>query len=783
MGGQSALTWFRTWRAAPRHRQEQSPYVGGNLPTSLVPMRRKAPARRVLVSGRPQQFRPMGMLLKRRTSRGAGEKGRGNPQRGAPTLESHLVSRGYDRFLRPSFGGPPVEVEMSMTISSIDQISEVNMDYTITVFLRQYWKDERLAFAGSNHSLSLDGRLAEKLWVPDTFIPNAKESFLHKQYIVTSRHILAFCGIHESTLYACNSPSAAWVPSSRVTIGSVLSLTTMDYPGLEPGQSLGRHGYKTEDIRFRWKAGNNSIYGVESLQLQQFKIGSYNVINGMATYESGDYSNVKFCFLLHRQAFYFIFQTYIPSILLVVLSWVSFWINAEAVPARVALGITTVLTMTTLIGGARATMPKISYIKAIDVYLITCFLFTFAALVEYAAVNFRSSVKKMKEAKRKMATDKKCKHKLRANVTALHCVDEMENNHDKRHTILDINMADDGTVGQNASMDGQRLRRNTSKKIGVTFANGVRQIVRSVSQLKTSRQCRVGLSQSLPAEEVISGYGCQRKIGREERPRIHTARHTGSCSSIAADHGSFVVTLKSDERDKTAAFIQSFLTLITQKPDLGKNALRDVHSRWFIGLDELSHLYLGENKIQTIPSNAFELLKGLEHLDLSNNDIVCLDRKAFLNMDNLRTVKLKESLLGHIATKPPFVFIAKTSEDHVNTSLTSQCLEAWKETGGIALDLKGGSSLRVLGVETSENKQSLLFNVPTEREVDDTTCLEESVRNKYNVHEYIYEHAQQNVEIRKHTINCNIDTPDTERNSESNRQINTIFFYTNQFII
>ncbi|KAI8481585.1 hypothetical protein Bbelb_406850 [Branchiostoma belcheri] len=41
----------------------------------------RAPARRVLVSGRPQQFRPMGMLLKRRTSRRAGEKGRGNPQR------------------------------------------------------------------------------------------------------------------------------------------------------------------------------------------------------------------------------------------------------------------------------------------------------------------------------------------------------------------------------------------------------------------------------------------------------------------------------------------------------------------------------------------------------------------------------------------------------------------------------------------------------------------------------------------------------------------------------
>ena len=32
------------------------------------------------------------------------------------------------------------------------------------------------------------------------------------------------------------------------------------------------------------------------------------------------------------------FQTYLPSILIVMLSWVSFWINHEATSARVALG-------------------------------------------------------------------------------------------------------------------------------------------------------------------------------------------------------------------------------------------------------------------------------------------------------------------------------------------------------------------------------------------------------------------------------------------------------------
>lgn len=38
--------------------------------------------------------------------------------------------------------------------------------------------------------------------------------------------------------------------------------------------------------------------------------------------------------------------------------------------------------------GIRASMPKISYVKAIDIYLVVCFVYVFASLVEYAAVNY-----------------------------------------------------------------------------------------------------------------------------------------------------------------------------------------------------------------------------------------------------------------------------------------------------------------------------------------------------------------------------------------------------------
>ncbi|RXM93080.1 Gamma-aminobutyric acid receptor subunit beta-4 [Acipenser ruthenus] len=77
-----------------------------------------------------------------------------------------------------------------------------------------------------------------------------------------------------------------------------------------------------------------------------------------------------------------------PSILITILSWVSFWINYDASAARVALGVTTVLTMTTINTHLRETLPKIPYVKAIDVYLMGCFVFVFLALLEYAFVNY-----------------------------------------------------------------------------------------------------------------------------------------------------------------------------------------------------------------------------------------------------------------------------------------------------------------------------------------------------------------------------------------------------------
>lgn len=71
-----------------------------------------------------------------------------------------------------------------------------------------------------------------------------------------------------------------------------------------------------------------------------YSIGYSNVLvfNCFAFKIAGQFPRLSLHFQLRRNRGVYIIQSYMPSILLVAMSWVSFWISQSAVPARVSLG-------------------------------------------------------------------------------------------------------------------------------------------------------------------------------------------------------------------------------------------------------------------------------------------------------------------------------------------------------------------------------------------------------------------------------------------------------------
>jgi gamma-aminobutyric acid receptor subunit beta len=157
-----------------------------------------------------------------------------------------------------------------------------------------------------------------------------------------------------------------------------------------------------EDIQYKWAGGLNSsaLDIAPNIELPQLKYTKYKLIERQFKLSTGLYSRLTLRLYFSRSLGYYITQIYVPSTLLVVLSWVSFWLDRTAAPARVSLGITTVLTMVTFIWSTNASLPKISYVKGIDVFLVFCFFMTFASVIEYAAVSYIHHKSESKKRKR-----------------------------------------------------------------------------------------------------------------------------------------------------------------------------------------------------------------------------------------------------------------------------------------------------------------------------------------------------------------------------------------------
>lgn len=107
---------------------------------------------------------------------------------------------------------------------------------------------------------------------------------------------------------------------------------------------------------------------------------------------TGEFSVLQVSFNLQRHTGYFLIQVYVPCVLIVVLSWVSFWIHREATSDRVGLGITTVLTLSTISLDSRTDLPKVRYATALDWFLLMSFFYCIATLLEFAGVHYFTKV-------------------------------------------------------------------------------------------------------------------------------------------------------------------------------------------------------------------------------------------------------------------------------------------------------------------------------------------------------------------------------------------------------
>ncbi|XP_051803027.1 gamma-aminobutyric acid receptor subunit alpha-2 isoform X2 [Acanthochromis polyacanthus] len=234
---------------------------------------------------------------------------------------------GYDNRLRPGLGDRVTQVKTDIYVTSFGPVSDTDMEYTVDVFFRQSWKDERLKFHGPMNILPLNNLMASKIWTPDTFFHNGKKSVAHN---MTMPNKLLRIMEDGTLLY-----------TMRLTVQAECPMHLEDFPMDSHSCPLkfGSYAYTKTEVTYIWtrNASQSVDVAADGSRLNQYDLLGQSV--GKETIKS-------------------------------------------------STGVTTVLTMTTLSISARNSLPKVAYATAMDWFIAVCYAFVFSALIEFATVNY-----------------------------------------------------------------------------------------------------------------------------------------------------------------------------------------------------------------------------------------------------------------------------------------------------------------------------------------------------------------------------------------------------------
>ncbi|CAB3411241.1 unnamed protein product [Caenorhabditis bovis] len=304
-------------------------------------------------------------------------------------IDSYGETRDFLQFLRriqydhrqvpENDKGEATFVEVSVVISNIRAVSEVTMDYALEMFYRESWRDPRLQYDRhlfkNKTELALHESYTSFLWFPDTFVPNAIASKNPQRNSISHRSLLRL------------DETGKLLYSRRISLVCECTMDLTLFPFDKQLCKLGfeSYGYTADHVVYKWSQGARTALELKKIRLPDFTIQEAYVTSQMETYATGNYSRLYVCFVFSRSSGFCFLQLIIPSTAVVITSWVSLWMETETEFQDM---ISIILAITFLIFSYNEMMPRVSYIKAMDIYLGVCFMIVFLSLIKLAFVKY-----------------------------------------------------------------------------------------------------------------------------------------------------------------------------------------------------------------------------------------------------------------------------------------------------------------------------------------------------------------------------------------------------------
>lgn len=270
---------------------------------------------------------------------------------------------------RPHEQGVADEVYFVMYLLDIDDISGENQSFTINIFFRLRWKDERLAH---NNEFSITKPLSE-VWNP--------------RIILANRQAL----LRTPMAKVVDIEPDGTVIYRQQYVGSLSQELTLTHFPLDVQDFTIQFiatGFRTDDIEFIPEviSADVNIVGGEiakTLSLPDWRILDYSakpyhyVIS-----EALQVPGFAFVFTAKRYVLFYFWQVIFPMILIVMMSWAAFWVDPSLSGTQVSLAASSMLTVIAYRFILSHLLPRLPYMTRMDFFALLSTLMVFLAFTE-----------------------------------------------------------------------------------------------------------------------------------------------------------------------------------------------------------------------------------------------------------------------------------------------------------------------------------------------------------------------------------------------------------------
>ena len=264
---------------------------------------------------------------------------------------------------RPLETEGPTVVKVAVFVLDVDEVSNVSQSFDANVYVELHWQDSRLAHDKPNKiTLTLND-----VWHP-------RIQFINQQKIWPTLPEMV-----EIT------PDGEVVYQQRVwgAFSQPLELENFPFDKQVFTVQLGSAGYSPEEVKLVPDQGSRTGIA-DQFSLADWDILGWKVDIAPFAPSIGEeaYAGLSLSIEAKRRYGYFIIKVIIPLFLIVMMSWVVFWIDPKESGTQISVSITTMLTLIAYRFAVGNDIPKVSYLSRLDYFILGATFLVFASLIE-----------------------------------------------------------------------------------------------------------------------------------------------------------------------------------------------------------------------------------------------------------------------------------------------------------------------------------------------------------------------------------------------------------------